>query len=80
MRILLFGTVRNVSVGAVHNTVGWVLSSCARDTKKPAEKDKSKNPFLPFCSERCRTIDMGAWLDGKYIVKEGEPNPPGPEY
>jgi|TARA_B100000809_G_scaffold102993_1_gene101621 endogenous inhibitor of DNA gyrase (YacG/DUF329 family) len=47
--------------------------------KKPAEKDKSKNPFLPFCSERCRTIDMGAWLDGKYVVKEGEPNP-GPEY
>ena len=43
--------------------------------KKPSERDKSKNPFLPFCSERCRTIDLGAWLDGKYIIKEDEPSP-----
>ncbi len=41
--------------------------------KKPAEMDKAKNPFLPFCSERCRTIDLGAWLDGKYIVAGDEP-------
>ncbi len=43
--------------------------------KKPLERDKSKNPFLPFCYERCRTIDLGAWLDGKYIIKEDEPSP-----
>ena len=22
----------------------------------------------PFCSARCRTIDLGSWLDGKYHI------------
>jgi hypothetical protein len=35
--------------------------------------DKEQNPFLPFCSERCRTIDLGAWLDGKYAIESHEP-------
>ena len=26
-----------------------------------------KNPF-PFCSDRCKLIDLGRWLDGKYQV------------
>ena len=24
--------------------------------------------YFPFCSERCRLIDLGAWLDGDYRV------------
>ena len=32
-----------------------------------------KNPYLPFCSERCRTIDLGAWLDEKYVIESDEP-------
>jgi len=29
----------------------------------------------PFCGERCKLIDLGRWLDGKYqipVVEEGE--------
>lgn len=26
-----------------------------------------------FCSERCRAIDLGAWLSEAYVVAEGEP-------
>jgi uncharacterized protein len=26
------------------------------------EIDWSASPFRPFCSERCRLIDLGAWL------------------
>ncbi|MEM6392245.1 MAG: DNA gyrase inhibitor YacG [Planctomycetota bacterium] len=26
------------------------------------------NPHRPFCSERCRTIDLGRWLDEGYRV------------
>jgi endogenous inhibitor of DNA gyrase (YacG/DUF329 family) len=22
----------------------------------------------PFCSERCRTIDLGNWASGKYVI------------
>ena len=24
---------------------------------------------LPFCSERCRLLDLGNWLDERYAVK-----------
>ncbi|MDA8560930.1 DNA gyrase inhibitor YacG [Nitrospinae bacterium] len=41
--------------------------------KKPSERYKTRNPFLPFCSDRCRTIDLGKWLDGKYVITEEEP-------
>ncbi len=27
-----------------------------------------ESPFRPFCSERCRLIDLGAWLEGDYQI------------
>ena len=41
--------------------------------KKHSERDKIRNPFLPFCSDQCRAIDLGKWLDGKYVIAEEEP-------
>jgi len=34
------------------------------------------NEFRPFCSERCKLLDFGAWADEKYAVpSEGtQPN------
>lgn len=26
------------------------------------------NPYRPFCSERCRLIDLGAWIEERYRV------------
>ncbi|MDX2219772.1 MAG: DNA gyrase inhibitor YacG [Burkholderiales bacterium] len=26
------------------------------------------NPFRPFCGERCRLTDLGAWADGRYTI------------
>jgi endogenous inhibitor of DNA gyrase (YacG/DUF329 family) len=26
------------------------------------------NAFRPFCSERCRLIDLGAWVDESYRI------------
>ena len=28
------------------------------------------NPWRPFCSERCKTIDLGAWANEEYRVPE----------
>jgi endogenous inhibitor of DNA gyrase (YacG/DUF329 family) len=25
-----------------------------------------ENRYRPFCSERCKTIDLGAWASGEY--------------
>ena len=27
-------------------------------------------PFRPFCSKRCKMIDLGRWLDGRYKISE----------
>ncbi len=35
---------------------------------KEVRYDKS-NPFRPFCSERCRTIELGAWAQNKRFIK-----------
>lgn len=39
--------------------------------KKPASWDE--NPFRPFCSERCKLLDLGRWLNEDYRV-EAEPD------
>ncbi|MFZ0959717.1 MAG: DNA gyrase inhibitor YacG [Terriglobia bacterium] len=26
------------------------------------------NPFRPFCSERCKLIDLDNWFDGRYRI------------
>ena len=30
------------------------------------------NPFRPFCSDRCRKIDLGKWFSETYRVSAGE--------
>ena len=31
---------------------------------KPAENPKT----LPFCSPRCRDVDLNRWLSGRYVI------------
>jgi endogenous inhibitor of DNA gyrase (YacG/DUF329 family) len=26
------------------------------------------DPFFPFCSERCKVIDLGNWASEKYVI------------
>jgi len=30
------------------------------------EVEYTGNEFRPFCSERCKLLDFGAWADGQY--------------
>ena len=46
------GGVRYVSCPRCGNAVAWV----------------PENPFRPFCSERCKTVDLGAWATEQYRV------------
>ena len=39
-------------------------------------------PSFPFCSERCRLIDLGRWIDGAYAIpgpESSKPDEPGAE-
>jgi endogenous inhibitor of DNA gyrase (YacG/DUF329 family) len=33
------------------------------------------NPFRPFCSERCKLLDFGAWVNEEYTVPSHESAP-----
>jgi endogenous inhibitor of DNA gyrase (YacG/DUF329 family) len=30
-------------------------------------------PTFPFCSERCRLIDLGRWIDENYVLPSPQP-------
>jgi len=36
--------------------------------KKPTDSDEHAD--FPFCSERCRLLDLGAWASEKYVVSD----------
>jgi uncharacterized protein len=56
-------------------TVGARRVTCPR-CKGPALYAAS-NPWRPFCSERCSSIDLGAWASEAYRVGASDP-PDGP--
>ena len=31
-------------------------------------------PHFPFCSQRCKTVDLAKWLDGEYRISISLPN------
>lgn len=37
------------------------------------------NPFRPFCSNRCKQIDLGAWATEQYVIPGGIPEPDAPD-
>ena len=43
-----------------------------------------RSPCRPFCSERCKLIDLGRWLGGKYqipvVEKDESDKHPGADY
>ena len=42
-----------------------------------APVDPQKTPAMPFCSERCRRIDLGRWLGEDYgLPYEGDETAP----
>jgi len=54
--------------------VGPVRARCP-ECGRPTEVAPS-NPWRPFCSERCRLLDLGAWLDGSRAIAGEAATPP----
>jgi len=43
--------------------------------KRPVAGTREAAPFLPFCSARCRQVDLGRWLAGDYAIPAEEDLP-----
>lgn len=46
------------------------MSKRIRSLRCPTCKQQvtSKSPDFPFCSDRCRLIDLGKWASGAYVI------------
>jgi endogenous inhibitor of DNA gyrase (YacG/DUF329 family) len=45
---------------------------CRKTMAEPADGSLSK--YYPFCCERCKLVDLGAWLDSEYVIKSAPPS------
>jgi endogenous inhibitor of DNA gyrase (YacG/DUF329 family) len=44
---------------------------CGKKVVKPAEDKKQTAKtadFFPFCSERCKLVDLNAWFESEYVI------------
>lgn len=67
-----------------NNKLGYTCAICgakvpdlvvdAAGSAAPAEKVAAMHRYRPFCSGRCQRIDLGNWLDERYVVP-GAPVP-----
>lgn len=44
-----------------------MIVSCPRCGKST---DWEGNEFRPFCSMRCKLIDLGSWISEEYVISE----------
>lgn len=56
--------------------------TCVICRKKVGYAALDQIPWRPFCSERCKLVDLGKWLSGEYCIAEPltgqDPDPPPP--
>jgi len=43
-----------------------IVLPCPICQKRLEVQDLKEAPYFPFCSERCRLIDLGRWLGEEY--------------
>lgn len=56
---------REIPRALTHTEVSSFSMKCPTCDKPAQWQD---NPYRPFCSERCKLIDLGAWVNEEYAV------------
>ena len=52
---------------------------CNRTVRRSGQEASKQMKCFPFCSERCKLIDLGAWLETDYrILCTGDEESQGP--
>jgi uncharacterized protein len=56
-----------------------IQGRCPTCSRRFEIADLADLPSFPFCSPRCRLIDLGRWIDGAYAIPvEENPRPASP--
>lgn len=61
-------------IAGLRGLIHPAMSRCP--TCKAPAQPRAQNAAFPFCSPRCRAIDLGKWFIGEYAVP-GRPLEPG---
>ena len=50
---------------------------CKKPVEEPNERAtaKGQRSYFPFCSERCKVIDLGDWAAEKFRIEVEPPDP-----
>ncbi len=46
------------------------MTTCPICDKELASAAATESPLFPFCSKRCKQIDLYRWTEGKYGIPE----------
>jgi endogenous inhibitor of DNA gyrase (YacG/DUF329 family) len=49
-----------------------INSSCSICGRRMVGRSLTEWPYFPFCSQRCKTIDLGRWLGETYRIPAEE--------
>jgi endogenous inhibitor of DNA gyrase (YacG/DUF329 family) len=41
---------------------------CRKLIDRAIQRQSREGKFYPFCSQRCKLVDLGRWLDSKYRI------------
>jgi endogenous inhibitor of DNA gyrase (YacG/DUF329 family) len=41
---------------------------CRKTVKTSVQIESGQKRFFPFCSRRCKLVDLGTWLDAEYKI------------
>ena len=41
---------------------------CHKTVKVSPQEQSEEAKYFPFCSRRCKLVDLGTWLDAKYKI------------
>lgn len=55
------------AAAAVTSAASGYCPHCGKAVENPGQ-----NPWRPFCSERCKMGDLGAWFAERYVIPEDE--------
>jgi endogenous inhibitor of DNA gyrase (YacG/DUF329 family) len=53
------------------NIIGYMKCRCPICKKvidRAIQQESREGNFYPFCSQRCKLVDLGQWLDGGYKI------------
>jgi endogenous inhibitor of DNA gyrase (YacG/DUF329 family) len=59
-----------------HTCVKFRCPICNKPVKTPVKEHPQETKFFPFCSERCKLIDLGLWLEADYKITSKPPENP----